>query len=533
MALLMKPVQASLSTSTSDTVDLTAPGLGTPKAAIIWSTAATTTDVEADHARMSIGFTDGTNQYVTCCFDEHNLDTTVAKCRATTGSSVMHIDGTSVVGEATAAFIADGIRLTMVAGFSAAYLVTALLFGDDGTGNTIGNVYVGTNTVPGTVPGTFTNSDPGFAPDIIICAHGPVTINDTHENNAQIGMSTAHRGGSTTLLSDQNGAWFSTNGLTTTSILGYSNSAAGSSYIDTTPSITGILDMLSFTGSGFDIRQNDADAQSFDFGYICMEGSAFTNRDTDHVGNASSPGDRNFTGTGFTPGCILHIQCPNNLQELDSTGPPGFSIAAYDSTTEFTQSIVSEDGSGTSNTHSMAKNLAVYQSNHISTATHEGTLKSFDADGWTVDFTTAAGFAQGIFMAFDSQEPVAPAADTEEPLTISTPASSRDTRLTLDTPPAGTTKTQWRITPPGESSFTIQTTSSGTSSANVSDSDLQTLNIWLPPSHTYVLETRHFTSGSWGAWSSESTFTSRGPLNSYEKYLALSGISGVDNVNTG
>lgn len=116
--------------------------------------------------------------------------------------------------------------------------------------------------------------------------------------------------------------------------------------------------------------------------------------------------------------------------------------------------------------------------------------------------------------------------------TIKTPAGSRDTRITLATPATGTTKTQWQLTPPDGGLFTIQTTPSGADTENVSSSDLRTLNIWLPPSHEYSLRTRHFTNGSWAAWSGLSTFASRGPLNSYEKYLALSGLGGVDNIET-
>jgi len=109
MSLILKAVEGTLSTSTSSTVNLTAPGLGTPKAAIIWSVGAVTKGTAADHARMSFGFTDGTNSFVTCCFNEDNLNTTVAKRRAKSGSAVMHIDGTSVIGEATAAFITAGV----------------------------------------------------------------------------------------------------------------------------------------------------------------------------------------------------------------------------------------------------------------------------------------------------------------------------------------------------------------------------------------------------------------------------------------
>lgn len=117
-------------------------------------------------------------------------------------------------------------------------------------------------------------------------------------------------------------------------------------------------------------------------------------------------------------------------------------------------------------------------------------------------------------------------------LTATSPAGSRDTRLVISDPPAGTTETKWEINPVSAGdTFTMTTTSSGIDSGNVSSSNLITLNIWLPPFHDYALRTKHLTSGNWGSWSSSTEFSARGILNSFEKYQALNGTSGVDNVD--
>lgn len=118
-------------------------------------------------------------------------------------------------------------------------------------------------------------------------------------------------------------------------------------------------------------------------------------------------------------------------------------------------------------------------------------------------------------------------------ITISFPSGSRATRIELSILPAQVASTHWEITNGLLVSFTIRTTSGGTTSSNVLDSALDFIEIWLPPSHAYHVRTRHtllVDNGSLTSWTAAVNFTSRGPLNSYEKYLVLSGISGTDNI---
>lgn len=118
-------------------------------------------------------------------------------------------------------------------------------------------------------------------------------------------------------------------------------------------------------------------------------------------------------------------------------------------------------------------------------------------------------------------------------ITKSNPAGSRATRLTLDSVTAGARSTHWNIVSAVDGAFTLITTANGSTSGNVLDSSLSFLDIWLPPSQTYSVRTRHgLTGGIASAWTTATAFDSRGPLNSYEKFRALSGLGGVDNVVT-
>ncbi len=117
-------------------------------------------------------------------------------------------------------------------------------------------------------------------------------------------------------------------------------------------------------------------------------------------------------------------------------------------------------------------------------------------------------------------------------ITKTNPAGSRATRLTQDTVvDADATSTQWNFVHDLNGSFTVVTNELGSTSGNVLDGDLSFIDIWLPPSHVYTIRTRNIlNSANATAWTANASFTSRGPLNSFEKYQALNGTSGVDNV---
>jgi len=120
------------------------------------------------------------------------------------------------------------------------------------------------------------------------------------------------------------------------------------------------------------------------------------------------------------------------------------------------------------------------------------------------------------------------------PIARSIPSRSRGTKLIHSNSNASAVQTHWELTPTlgaAGNKFTIITTASGANSANVLSASLTALNIWLPPFHKYNVRTRQkLANGTFTSWTDVQLIESRGPLNSFEKYQALSGLGGVDNV---
>jgi len=98
------------------------------------------------------------------------------------------------------------------------------------------------------------------------------------------------------------------------------------------------------------------------------------------------------------------------------------------------------------------------------------------------------------------------------------PLGTRGTQLNTDSI-AGATKTQWEIT--GDATFTHTTTATSGAFGSVLSSDLNHLNMWLPPFHNYLARVRQLVGGSWGEWTPFISFASRGPVNSFENYSIL------------
>lgn len=94
---------------------------------------------------------------------------------------------------------------------------------------------------------------------------------------------------------------------------------------------------------------------------------------------------------------------------------------------------------------------------------------------------------------------------------FSTTAGSANGRSILITLTAGgdddATETQWHFVITNGETFDIITRPSGTASANVLDSGVDFIDIWLPPLSEFQLRIRQRHGGAWGNWSSYSTLT--------------------------
>lgn len=98
----------------------------------------------------------------------------------------------------------------------------------------------------------------------------------------------------------------------------------------------------------------------------------------------------------------------------------------------------------------------------------------------------------------------------------------RATRLLSNTANVGHTKIQWELDMGGDP-FYFTTDANGIQgeSANVLESGLDYIDIWLPPHEVFALRTRYYYSGGWTDWFDIGQFTALGYINSYDKYQIL------------
>ena len=136
----------------SDTTqDITSSGFGTPTAAVVICSYATALDTNTADAIISIGFYDGTTQE---CVESNSEDAQAASnCNHShTAAKVLSIrvpGSSTVIREATAAFITDGVRLTWTGGNTNQYQVTVWLFNDVGSVS-VESYVPNASTTPGT-----------------------------------------------------------------------------------------------------------------------------------------------------------------------------------------------------------------------------------------------------------------------------------------------------------------------------------------------------------------------------------------------
>jgi hypothetical protein len=90
---------------------------------------------------------------------------------------------------------------------------------------------------------------------------------------------------------------------------------------------------------------------------------------------------------------------------------------------------------------------------------------------------------------------------------------------------ANVSRVQWHITDSSGQDMYLITNSDGVTEnyANVVESSLNSVQIWLPPNQEFSVRYRRQIGSTYENWSNTTTFTSQGYLNSFERYQQLSG----------
>ena len=393
------------------TQDITISGFGTPKAAFFVLVAATADDTPLANAQMGYGATDGTRQWAAAWFSEDAAARTNNARRGMTDMCACAIaGGGGVVAEAAFnAWITDGVRITWGAFPATNYFLHVILFGG-------ADLSVRADVVNlGTVTTTQTYSSMGFEADLLICASPQRDMNDASDGSAS---------GNCIGFVHNNGAGTVTQRCQATGEI--DNQADGApvarmfedmfaAEVNQLGTVAWEASMSNFGTAGFDFIQN-VNSASDRFGFLALDLPSDVGS---WVGTHNSPtgtGDNSSTAPGFTPQFVmLGLNACAAVDTAETDADAGvWGVSMFDDTRSYCGSTAIEDAAATTNTASEADDQAIRLMDHAQNDDWVGTFSSFNADGWTLNFSVADGTARK-WIGFAIEEAVGAAAFAKLP----------------------------------------------------------------------------------------------------------------------
>jgi hypothetical protein len=446
MGVTIATVQTTCDTAGGGTQDITTTDLGglTPVAAMVFISGATSLDTAADHARIGIGFTDGTNELAFSVNSEHGVATTDTHRRAETDEivSIMDTGDFTIDGEANFnSFITNGIRITWGDYPASAYYMTWVFFaGTDVSAHC--NTFAPNATEDATVDVT----DPGFEPDAVLFAWIDRAI-PTLQTEAIVSFGAAVNDGADTQASK---SWFSQNNQGTSSVRGILYDHYAFNISTSRAGEIGTFDANGFTCT----TRLGAISSSQEVGYLALAFNSVITAGLDILTTPTSTGNQAFTVSlgGETPQLCLMTLTKHSAVDTLAFDSQGGTVGFYtcDADDEASQAWQDEDNQGTTDAQSYAAAKAtlddhdgtgMFDASFVSFAANTVTLNFAETDGtarkwWCVSFGTAAG---GPTLSVS--EAVAVAESTSAAMADDLAPSASEVIGIQDTPILGVTRT--------------------------------------------------------------------------------------------
>jgi hypothetical protein len=373
--------------TTTGTQDITLSGFGTPSAAIFILEAASTDDTVTADANFSIGFTDGTNDRNSLISSGDAVGTSSTHRRTSNALCGLAYRAGGTVSIITAfthsAWITDGVRINITNANGDSCFATVILIG----GTDTANVYAGVQQLTST---SVNVTAPGFEPDLVFVAgNGDSAVNTRSANTIQ-SLGIAHNDG----LDRNRGVFFyDVNGQSTSNVGTYlSTSKSCGQVFNGSATWLGSLD--TFDTSGFTVTSTASPGND----YIVYLALSFTNSPDIKLFDNDGPtatGNKSYTDPGFEPdfGMILMSDC-TSTDAVQSSGQDGFGVYSFDAVNDYSNAISCQDAQSVTNTACISSSGKIKDLDAGTSVLHEGTFSSFDATGWTFNFTTAPGSAR-------------------------------------------------------------------------------------------------------------------------------------------
>lgn len=366
-----------------------------PKAVIFIATRCITDAVAASHTQFSFGAATGpANEWCLTANSEDGQTTSDAEHETTdTGCILFTIPGTATdIAKADfTEFIENGCTLNW-SNVDAAFLITAVFFAG-------ADLSAHANTIdPGNIVNQETDVvDPGFEPDIVIASViGSTSINSSGSSFIHsVGFcSNDGEGGVVQRCAAQ--AFASGQGTTVSNAYSRNDCTVFTPFGGGAPDWRGSFG--SFDTDGFTVTTLDNGGNNAGLGYLALN---FGGATSSWVGTHTAPvgaGNNSDTGPNFPPQIVLRVMTQvatvnTRIESGDSCGAYGFS--AMDADEAYSASVSDEDAivlnPATTNALSLSDDVAIELPDDDGTVGLTAAFVSFDADGWTENYTAVKG----------------------------------------------------------------------------------------------------------------------------------------------
>ena len=390
MAQSVAVVRNTLSATASGTTDFTKSGFGTPSAAIIVICEANTSANPADHAVVSVGFWDGTDQRVCAASSADNADTAVENRRS--DDDIGGIAGSALNTDYTVSAVTDGIRLTLSVDNTGAerYCTVLLLAGVSAKTLTF--------TPNATQNATQESASLGFAPELVLftCV-GNTTADTGVATQSILTFGFARSDGQHRMFGfgGQNGA-----GVTNNTLL-YSESRCAAQVFD--GSLSWGLEVTTFGADTFTATTRDGGSGS-DVCFALALGGDDLSFDSGTLTTPASTGN-DVVSTTIAPDAVLAVLTTSDDTTIQTTTEAdGFCIGLADGDGQFAHNFTTGDALDTSNAQSAASAAAILDLDEESSgfaAVADATLGSLNASDFTLNYSAVPGTARkGFWVAF-------------------------------------------------------------------------------------------------------------------------------------
>lgn len=397
MAIKAAVARVASNTGTG-TQDITVTDFGTPKAALFFINYAITDGTAADHAGVTYGATDGTNEWCVHGTSEHGQATTDTDSEITaTKCVIINLPGTANAdGEATfSAWITDGVRINWTNAPAAAYLLTVVLFGGDDL-----SAFVGSQVMTDTENATATVSDVGFEAHLVFSAvsdfRNAGSLVGVHNRN---GFGVVHNDGAAGITQRSHGIRNDNGGAADN--VGNIMSTTHGAVISFGGSTDWGASYDAFTSSGFDITELDGGGNNSLVHYLCLAGASPSDFAVGTYTTPTSTGNDSITGVGFTPQMMILgmtlLEAADQNRTDARAGSTGVSV--FDTSAEFSTTYGMEDGADPTNTQSLSDDTAVNIPLHDGAAGVVGAYSAMEADGAQLNFSAVHANAKYFWWA--------------------------------------------------------------------------------------------------------------------------------------